>query len=190
MKVFYYINQLQFSNVRRTALSYNLLYFCLPAGCFMEVCVIIILHLLPPPSCESSGLWWGMSSFKPGWLCGSSLDNAQGVFVRVNEDGWAVFDVIPVPIVCSTGVLGIRGVGFGFGVEVSGAALRMGWVGWGCWCFEFSEESSLSQGDSTRSVNSDTVLMVRECFNDLTCCVPSADCWSLYCHYLLLFKGI
>ena len=36
-----------------------------------------------------------------------------------------MFDVIPVPIVCSTGVLGLRGVGFGFGVEVSGAALGM-----------------------------------------------------------------
>ena len=37
-----------------------------------------------------------------------------------------MFDVIPVPIVCSTGVLGLRDVGFGFGVEVSGAALGMG----------------------------------------------------------------
>ena len=58
--------------------------------------------------------------FKPGWLGGSSLDNARGGFVSVIVDGWAVFDVIPVPIVCSTGILGLRGVGFGFGVEVSG----------------------------------------------------------------------
>ena len=57
-------------------------------------------------------------------MCGSSLDNAQGVFVCVIVDGWAVFDVIPVPIVCSTGVLGLRG--FGFGVEVLGAVLGMG----------------------------------------------------------------
>ena len=35
-----------------------------------------------------------------------------------------MFDVIPVPIVCSTGVLGLRG--FGFGVEVSGKVLGMG----------------------------------------------------------------
>ena len=39
-----------------------------------------------------------------------------------------MFDLIPVPIVCSTGVLGLRGVGFGFGVEVSGTALGM-WSG-------------------------------------------------------------
>ena len=61
-------------------------------------------------------LYGGMSSFKPGWLCESSLDNARGVFVSVIVDGWAVFDVIPVLIVCSNGVLGLRGVGFGFGV--------------------------------------------------------------------------
>ena len=78
------------------------------------------------PLHKGSGLWWGMSSIKPGWLCGSSLDNARGFFVCVIEDGWAVFDVIPVPIVCSTSVLGLRGVGFGFGVEVSGAVLGMG----------------------------------------------------------------
>ena len=36
-----------------------------------------------------------------------------------------MFYVIPVPIVCSSGVLGLRGVGFGFGVEVSGASLGM-----------------------------------------------------------------
>ena len=129
VKVFHYINQLQFSIVRRTALSYDMLYFCLPDGHFTEVCIIVILHLLHPlPLRESSGLWEGMSSFKPGWLCGSSLDNAGGVFVCVIVDDWAVFDVIPVPIVCSTGVLGLRGVGFGFGfgVEVLGAALGMG----------------------------------------------------------------
>ena len=87
MKVFHYINQLQFSIVRKTALSYDLLYFCLPAGRFMEVCVIVILHLLPKPSHEGSGLWGGMSSFKPGWLCGSSVDNARGVFVCIIVDG-------------------------------------------------------------------------------------------------------
>ena len=37
-----------------------------------------------------------------------------------------MFDVIPVPIVCSTGVLGLRGIGFGFGVEVLGAVLGIG----------------------------------------------------------------
>ena len=37
-----------------------------------------------------------------------------------------MFDVIPAPIVCSTDVLVFRCVGFGFGVEVSGAALGMG----------------------------------------------------------------
>ena len=41
------INQLQFSIVRRTTLSYDLLYFCLLAGHFTEVCVVVILHLLP-----------------------------------------------------------------------------------------------------------------------------------------------
>ena len=35
-----------------------------------------------------------------------------------------MFDVIPVSIVCSTGVLGLRGIEFG--VEVSGAALGSG----------------------------------------------------------------
>ena len=44
VKVFHYINQLQFSIVRKTALSYDLLYFCLPAGRFTEVCVIVILQ--------------------------------------------------------------------------------------------------------------------------------------------------
>ena len=61
-----------------------------------------------PSSCEGSDLSGGMSSFKPGWLCGSSLDNTWGVFVRVIVDGWAVVDVISVPIVWSTGVLGLR----------------------------------------------------------------------------------
>ena len=109
------------------------------------------------------------------------------VFLSVIVDGWVVFDVIPVPIVCSTGLLGLRGIGFGFGVEVLGVALGMG--GWGCWCFEFSEESAVSQGDSTWSVNSDTVLVVGECFDNLTSCVPLTGCWSLYCHYLPLLKG-
>ena len=71
----------------------------------------------PSPLREGSGLWGGLSFFQPGWLCGSSLDNARGVFVFIIVDGWAVFDVMTVPIVCSTGVLGLRG--FGFGVEVS-----------------------------------------------------------------------
>ena len=42
MKVFHYINQLQFSIVRKTALSHDL-----PAGYFTEVCVIVILHHHP-----------------------------------------------------------------------------------------------------------------------------------------------
>ena len=37
-----------------------------------------------------------------------------------------MFDVILVPIVCSTGVLGLKGTGFRFGVEVLGAVLGMG----------------------------------------------------------------
>ena len=41
----YYINQLQFSIVRRMALSYDQLYFCLPAGRFTEVWVIVILQV-------------------------------------------------------------------------------------------------------------------------------------------------
>ena len=59
MKVFYFIDQLQFSIVRRMPLSYDLLYFCLPARRFTEVCVIVILHT-PPPSREGSGLWGGV----------------------------------------------------------------------------------------------------------------------------------
>ena len=31
--------------------------------------------------------------------------------------------------------------------------------------------------------------MVRESFNDLTCCVPSTGAWLLYCNYLSLWKG-
>ena len=45
MKVFHNINHLQFSIVRKTTLSYDLLYFCLPAGRFTEVCVIVIVIL-------------------------------------------------------------------------------------------------------------------------------------------------
>ena len=51
LKVFYDINQLQFSIVKRTALSYDLLYFCLPAGHFTEVCVIVILQIVLHLSC-------------------------------------------------------------------------------------------------------------------------------------------
>ena len=94
--------------------------------------MLLLFYISFPPSHNGSGLLGGMSSFKPGWLCGSSLDNARGAFVCIIEDGGAVFDVIPVPIVCSTGVLGLRGVGFGFGVEVSGAVLGMGGGVVGC----------------------------------------------------------
>ena len=87
------------------ALSYDLLYFCLPAGRFTEVCVIVFSTSPYPHRMRVVVFVVGMSSFKPGWLCGSSLDNARGVFVCVIEDGWAVFDVIPVPIVCNTGVV-------------------------------------------------------------------------------------
>ena len=73
------------------------------------------------PSHEGSGLCVPLNL---AGLYGSSLNNAQGFFVCVIEDGWAVFDIIPVPIVFRTGVLGLRG--FGFGVKVSGAALEMG----------------------------------------------------------------
>ena len=44
VKVFHYINQLQFSIITMTALGYGLLYFCLPARRFTEVCVIVILQ--------------------------------------------------------------------------------------------------------------------------------------------------
>ena len=132
---------------------------------------------------EGSSLWGGMSSFIPGCLCESSLDNTWGVFVCIIVDGWAVFDVIPVPIICSTGVLGLRGVGFGFGVKVLGVVLGMG-VGVGVSSFLRNRRflKVILLGPST-------VLVVGECFNDLTCCVPSAGCWSLYCHYLPLLKG-
>ena len=33
----------------------------------------------------------GMSFFKPGWLYGSNLDNAQVVFTSIIEGNWAVF---------------------------------------------------------------------------------------------------
>ena len=97
-----------------------------------------------------------------------------------------MFDIIPVPIVCRTGVLGLRGIGFGLGIKVSGAVQGM-WARF-CGFFEFSEKLVVSQGDSTRSVNSDMVLVVEECFVDLTCFVPLAGCW-LYYHYLPLVKG-
>ena len=77
-----------------------------------------------------SGFWGGMSSFKPGWLCGSDLDNTQGFFVRVDVDSKVVIDVgrddiIPISMVCGTGVSDLWEVGFG--VEVlSGMALGMG----------------------------------------------------------------
>ena len=45
----------------------------------MAECAIIILYLLPPPSCKGSGLWGGMSSFKPSCLCGSNLESAWRV---------------------------------------------------------------------------------------------------------------
>ena len=59
-------------------------------------------------------------------------------FVCIDVDGWAVFDVtcddvIPVSMVCSTGVLGLWGAGFG--VEVSGMALEMGNRIVGVWSF-------------------------------------------------------
>ena len=39
----------------------------------------------------SNGFWRGMSSFKPGWLCGSNLDNAQGVLTCVSLGSWVIF---------------------------------------------------------------------------------------------------
>ena len=140
-----------------------------------------------PPSREGSGLWWIMSSFKRGWFCGSRLDYARGRFVCVIEDGCAVFDVIPVPIVCSTGVLGLRGIGFGFGVEVSGAALGMG-VGmlmfrvfWGIggssrWFYQIRQ---LWHGIGGWGV-----------FRRLDPLCPIGGCWSSYCLYFPLLKGI
>ena len=61
-------------------------------------------------------------------MCGSNLDNAWQV-VRIDVHGCVVFDVgcnevIPVFMVCGTGVLDLWGDGFG--VEVSGTALGMG----------------------------------------------------------------
>ena len=68
-------------------------------------------------------------SFKSGWLWGNNLYNARQGFVRVDVDVWAGFevrfdDVIPVSMVCNTGVFGLWVVGFG--VEVSATELGMG----------------------------------------------------------------
>ena len=43
----------------------------------MAASAILLLHF-PFPSRVGSGLWGGMSSFKPGGLCGSNLDNDGG----------------------------------------------------------------------------------------------------------------
>ena len=118
-------------------------------------------------------------------MCGSSLDNARGVFVCVIVDGWAVFDVIPVPIVCSTGVLGLRGVGFGFGVEVSSVALGVGGV--------VGVSNFLTNRQFLKMILPDPSTLTRYWWlgslDNLTCCVPLAGCWLLYCHYLHLLKG-
>ena len=70
-----------------------------------------------------------MTSFKPGWLYGSNLDNARAVFACIIVGVWAVFDdtyddVIPVSVVCSTGVLGLWNLVWS-GVGGSGTALRI-----------------------------------------------------------------
>ena len=45
-------------------------------GHYDSKCYYYSMSSFPSPSCMGSGLWRGMSSFKPGWLCGSNLDNA------------------------------------------------------------------------------------------------------------------
>ena len=72
----------------------------------------------------SNDLWGGMISFKPGWLCGSKLDNARTVFACVIVGG-CVNDVIPVSMVCGTGVLVLRYL-LGFSVRGLSKALGMG----------------------------------------------------------------
>ena len=92
--------------------------------CYYSTCPSLLSRV-------GSGLLGGTSSFKPGWLWGSNLDNDRG-FVCIDVDGWAVFnvgfdEVIPVSMVCGTGLLGLWGVGFG--VEVLVTALGMGnWI--------------------------------------------------------------
>ena len=54
--------------------------------------VLLLFYISPPPSRLGSGLLGGMSSFKPGWLYESNMDNAWwGVLVDV--DSCVVFDV-------------------------------------------------------------------------------------------------
>ena len=140
-----------------------------------------------PPLRISNGLWGG---WVPSNLTGCVeviWTFPRGGGFRIDVDSWAVFDVgcdnvIPVSMVYGSGVWGVE-----FDVEVSGTALGMGKQD--CWCFKFPEESAISQGNSTWSVNSDTVLVVGEGLNDLTCCVSSAGCWSFNCNYLSLLKG-
>ena len=85
----------------------------------------------PPPSHMGNSFSWGKrSSFKPGWVCESNLDNAQAVFTSIIVDGWVVFDggcdnLIPLSMVYGIGVLGLWYL-LGFGVGGWGKALGIG----------------------------------------------------------------
>ena len=62
---------------------------------------------------EFNGLRVRINCFKPGWLCGSNLDNACAVFAYVSVgglemsfDGGCVNSHVPLFMVCGTSVLG------------------------------------------------------------------------------------
>lgn len=82
VEVFLYKYQLDFSQFAGFVLLQLALFLsaCWTLAGTLTPVSVVILHLLPLQSRVGSGLWGGMSSFKPGWLCGSSLDNARGEF--------------------------------------------------------------------------------------------------------------
>ena len=90
----------------------------------------MLLYISSSPLCVGNRVWGGMSSFQPGWLSGSNLDNAQVVFTCVIVGGWVMFDgehvndVIPVSMVCGTGVFVLWYL-LGFGVGGSSKAQGM-----------------------------------------------------------------
>ena len=114
-----------------------------------------------PTSYVGSGLWGGMNSFKPGGLCGSNLDNAQGGFClrrcrRLSSiwcQAWR----------CYSSVHGLQNwcIGsMGNGIWCRGLRHSTRNRKRDCWCFKFPEESAILQVNSTWSVNSDTVLVI------------------------------
>ena len=133
-----------------------------------------------PPLHRGSGLWGGISSFKPGSLCGSNLDNVpplggpcqcrwlSGIWCRVWQCYSSVHGLWYWCIGSMESWIWSRGLGHG---------TRKGKQD--CWCFKFPEESAILQGNSTRSINSDMVLVFGEGLNDLTCCVPLVGCYCM-----------